>query len=884
MDIKILDTLFRKVPSEAVLEQMRNQHNVDDFCVSEGGKSWFRRFAGRNFEGFSEDEQTLIFTDVLQRTKQWKNRIGKEGIPAFCGSHVSFPEFALSTIGMLSDSMLRLCGPEPCCKINEVLNWREAFLRLGQDLFVCAFLAKEDVKARCSRTRFAWPAAIRTDSVPLNELLGRGLAENHQHLFGSSQTFALTWMDLMNFPEDHEQISGQIQLLRQPVSVDRDDAVLLPLREKVRLACLIRLYLFWGEEGIRERGTVSHILERELRNYPAMTTLKTDISYTRSFWGAAVPQRDGSTCVLDYALTGEVFKASEQEHYRALCGERAFLYHCFRSFYEGRMDLTMMWSFYLYILLKLQFRGELIQVNSRVGFENFAIYQGRKRALNRRLSGYEAELIRMALVAPRKQEHVVSLETRISPAVTARKNQKQIMEWIEGLRRFAEFGRETDRRGDFEEDPANAAEVFYVLHFTKSKDEDLGKETPVLSSYRHRKKRKAVRKQALALAEALSTYEELGCKVRGIDSASNEIGCPPEVFANAFRFLRNFREADYQNRFSVPAGKQKRLLATYHVGEDFLDIASALRAIDETVAFLELERGDRIGHALGLGVWPSIHYKLKKYRVFLRKQDRLDDLVWLLYRGQELGVRIDPEVGSRLKKEAERLLMEIYQPVFEAERWTVNLTDYHCIMQLRGDDPACYRTGRFVPPSIMESQYEEYAISYRDEARNAYRENCGFARFYYHYHYNHAVRQNGNAVCSVEIDQGYMDLIRQIQDKLQIFLQEKGIIVECNPSSNVLIGTFRNYKNHPIFRLHRMGISGDSGQPEGNGDMQVCVNTDDLGVFDTSLEFEYALLYQALREQRKPDGSRCFREEEILQYLEHLRVMGHWASFQRQNE
>ena len=248
-------------------------------------------------------------------------------------------------------------------------------------------------------------------------------------------------------------------------------------------------------------------------------------------------------------------------------------------------------------------------------------------------------------------------------------------------------------------------------------------------------------------------------------------------------------------------------------------------------------------------------------------------MVWLLYRGRELGAKINPDLYGKLKKEAETLLMEIYRSVFETERQTITLTDYHCIMQLRGDDPACYRTGRFEPHLMPATRYEEYAVSYRSDARNAYRENPIFASFYYHYHYNHAVKTAGYAVCSVQITQDYMELIESVQDCLQRDLREKGIIIECNPSSNVLIGTFRDYGNHPVFRFH---------QPDPNqrgGDIQVCVNTDDLGVFDTSLEFEYALLFQTLKEKKKADGSARFSEKEILDYLEHLREMGHWAAF-----
>lgn len=41
---------------------------------------------------------------------------------------------------------------------------------------------------------------------------------------------------------------------------------------------------------------------------------------------------------------------------------------------------------------------------------------------------------------------------------------------------------------------------------------------------------------------------------------------------------------------------------TYHTGEDFLDIVDGLRAIDEAMLFLQMEKGERLGHAMALGV------------------------------------------------------------------------------------------------------------------------------------------------------------------------------------------------------------------------------------------------------------------------------------------
>lgn len=41
---------------------------------------------------------------------------------------------------------------------------------------------------------------------------------------------------------------------------------------------------------------------------------------------------------------------------------------------------------------------------------------------------------------------------------------------------------------------------------------------------------------------------------------------------------------------------------TYHVGEEWKDVADGLRAIDEAILFLNMGNGDRLGHATVLGI------------------------------------------------------------------------------------------------------------------------------------------------------------------------------------------------------------------------------------------------------------------------------------------
>lgn len=473
-----------------------------------------------------------------------------------------------------------------------------------------------------------------------------------------------------------------------------------------------------------------------------------------------------------------------------------------------------------------------------------------------------------------------TLETRVSPKKTAKENQVRIKR-VDAFTRFGAmpYDRYPRTMEEFLErgKPQRMEKFphFFVFHFIKKKDPP-GNRSILDRSCRHHNLRRSVRAQAIAMAQALSRSPEFCCRVRGIDSASNEIGCPPEVFASAYRFLRSFRPADFERARFFGRPPLPRLSATYHAGEDFLDIAGALRSIDEAVNLLELSRGDRLGHALGLGVDPEKYYKLKSHKVFMSRQDRLDDLVWLMYRAREIGVQIDPHLFGTLKREAETLLLDIYSA--DNHEQTPSLTEYYHSMRLRADDPEWYRGGEYRQPKWFLHPYEESSISQNPEL-DPYRKNSQIARIYARYHFGREEKQKGSQPVQVEIESAYRYLMRHAQDQVQAELERRGIVIECNPSSNVLIGTFQRYEDHPIFRFNTIGRESDLEKRQDRGQLQVCINTDDIGVFDTSQEFEYALVFHALYECTDTRGRRLYSEDEILSYLDNLRQIGLRAVF-----
>jgi adenosine deaminase len=62
---------------------------------------------------------------------------------------------------------------------------------------------------------------------------------------------------------------------------------------------------------------------------------------------------------------------------------------------------------------------------------------------------------------------------------------------------------------------------------------------------------------------------------------------------------------------------------------------------------------------------------------------------------------------------------------------------------------------------------------------------------------------------------------------------------------------------------------------------QLCVsiNTDDKGVFSTSLENEYSLIARSLEEMKKEDGTLMYNREQIYNWINKIRKMGNLQSF-----
>jgi Adenosine deaminase len=821
--------LFTKVNPELVMEIACRKFQPLEQSIYDSYKTisneTFNRNANELFHNYTQNEWDNIYKLLYEKLNN--------------------PYGIFENIFDISKEWLYIIDGEIVCRFEHLLRWRDLSFHLGQDLFTMAYIAKLDYENGVQRNVFSWPAIIKTDYHELHEVLDRGMAENHFHLNGSTQIFTLNWISIMN------HILCRTEQFK---ALNCEDIHLYCL---CKYATLLRFYFFLR---IHDRNSSEELNELFGLNKPGVPDLNiNNLNELQNRINASI-LLFGHKCqlgVIDYAYTDSI-ASDEDVNNRALSGERKLLYDCYTCVFNGSFSECEKNLFYAYLLLRTRFRSVLIQVNGQRGFKNFDDFQRRKEIFLNGYKKYEYELIRLAVNATLDNQKIISLEARICPKKTGADNRKEIQR-IDGYT-ATKVQTQDIRCGQWPPEHTYPNELFYVFHFPKAAEGVV--QSQDFPSVRGRDIRNGVYKKTKAIIDFMLSGSSTRNRVRGIDTCANEIDCRPEVFAESFRRLTDLHN-NYE--YASPTSEAPRKLhATYHVGEDFLDIVDGLRAIDEVILFCGLGKGSRLGHALALGVNPQQYYSLKNNNLILKRQDLLDNICWLLEKAKKYKLRI----ASVLRTELEKLFEEHYQKIYSNRVYNkITTRDYYNSWQLRGDRPSVYLLSKeeFENNMLSGNSFlpkDQYQLNNHVSESLRCNDQYRLQNSLYYYDYN--VRQLGNELQIFHVPHKYSELVGRVQDKMMEEIALKGIAIEANPSSNYLIGSIDRYDNHPIFRFITRF-------PHGNSvSLSVSINTDDQGVFDTMLENEYALIALSYEKSK----SRKNRTETDLEYIEYLRQQG----------
>lgn len=190
--------------------------------------------------------------------------------------------------------------------------------------------------------------------------------------------------------------------------------------------------------------------------------------------------------------------------------------------------------------------------------------------------------------------------------------------------------------------------------------------------------------------------------------------------------------------------------------------------------------------------------------------------------------------------------------------------------KMRGDDPECYFSHE-PDPSFLHSfsQWDKCRIRDKQLFKDHAKKNDKVYSIYHRYHIDTALKRRALENVTQEFKQHfkgeYVKLAKQVQVRMRSYLAEKGIAIEICPSSNFLISNLGEFKEIPTFQLFPIKENTENGLIR----LNVCINTDDQGVFYTLLTKEYTMLAAIMREE-KENGVRKYSDNAILSWIKHL--------------
>jgi hypothetical protein len=312
--------------------------------------------------------------------------------------------------------------------------------------------------------------------------------------------------------------------------------------------------------------------------------------------------------------------------------------------------------------------------------------------------------------------------------------------------------------------------------------------------------------------------------LRGVDICTDELGVPTWVLAPIYRAVRaaGDRASAYLRRWHgqyVPG-----LRATVHAGEDFVHLLTGLRNLDLAIDQLGLREGDRIGHGMALGVHAT-QWAERAGRIAMPRDERLWDLVWeWRWHGTHSGCHVPGRLGQ-IEYEIKRHAQEIFgSSWYDRDEGPPGLYQLALLQQDLGDRAALRAIG------YPDPHFGLLTRKVHGNRRRALMQT---------YLADPAVFRRGRRHIWVE-PAAEAEVLESLQSALRGKVAARGLVVEVNPTSNLLIGDLADLEGHPLWRLD---------PPQGDGTaptVPICVGSDDPITFASDIRSEYQAMHDAL--------------------------------------
>lgn len=356
--------------------------------------------------------------------------------------------------------------------------------------------------------------------------------------------------------------------------------------------------------------------------------------------------------------------------------------------------------------------------------------------------------------------------------------------------------------------------------------------------------------QVEALVSLRNEFPHLSQFILGLDAASGENDTPISVFAPVFDKARGSNGQTLKSRDkNSNLIKNKSLAFTFHAGEDFRHLLSGLRRIDEVIEFCKFHAGDRIGHGIALGV-DTEYWRRTNPVVILPRGEYLDNLLWVwgIYANEK---DYDPKINIYLENQIYTYASEVYENMNGIT--TPMLFKAYENRFKKFEVNKKYIDNESNSPEIfcIRASDADTKIWNADKLNHVYHCKCYLKKLY-----------EPIQVAVTDIDCG---MILKIQEIIRKKVATKGIVVEVNPTSNVVIGEMDSLFDHHAYIINNILESK-------NTKIMLNVNSDDPTVFNTNVSNELAYLYYGLLHKNV-----C--KEDALAWIDKVRDYGIKTSF-----
>lgn len=389
----------------------------------------------------------------------------------------------------------------------------------------------------------------------------------------------------------------------------------------------------------------------------------------------------------------------------------------------------------------------------------------------------------------------------------------------------------------------NADRFQFVYHFTRNPESEF--DTLNKSGNTFTQKYQQARRRERELGDAASSVVQPGALLKGLDVAGNENTSPIELFAPVLRNIRTECRKD-----SVLGAPTPALYFSIHAGEDFSHLLTGLRRIDETVQFCAMEKGDRLGHALALGIDPLL-FAQRQQMALIPLDEHLDNLVWLHHYLKCIDLPHFAQCIGNLETSIARYSQHLYGKAQDTadlfRAWRLRECGWHHEIDFQPDimkHATLTQKGIWCAYKDLYGANRARKLTLRERPESM----TAILRFSPHEPGFGGLVRMGAGKVEETVGALQLDAIEAVQDYLMTLYasDDYDLYLEVCPSSNVYIGRFEAFHEHPIYRwmpLDMAKLRNKFGLRKGR--VKVCIGTDDPGIFPTTIENEHRVLKDA---------------------------------------